>query len=179
MNYPVPNFLGGDRGSGSYRSYPLFTAKSEVKLLPTAGFVHSHAEKPFFKFFDVDGNYQSAIYIEFDIVELTPEHIDYAIENSNPMIDLESSVKNAKEIPNYWPVWEDYAIDENGYIWVKMNINLPHEREWWVFTQTGELLIQDSLEELDQIRHIGSDYLFSSYKVDGVTELRRFKYSIE
>lgn len=179
LKYPVSNPLEGDRGSGSFRTYATFTAKSETKLLPGGGFVHSHAGEPLFKFYDKDGNYQSAVYIEFEPAELTQEHIDYEIENSNPMIDMESSVKNAKDIPDYWPAWIDYLVADNGNIWVNMNTNPPHEREWWVFNQSGDLLIQDSLEELDQIRHIGSDYLFSSYSVDGVTELKRFKYFID
>lgn len=179
ITYPPGDALESRSGGVSRRTPTLFTAKSEVALLPDGGFVHSYAAEPIFHIYDEIGVIQRSISLNIEPVEITRNHLDRAIENSHSMIDLASAVRNADWIPEFWPYWNNFHVDGHGNLWIEMNINPPDDREWWVVSQDGELLAKAQFSDNGTLRHIGKDDLYRTYYEDGVHELRRYRMRLE
>lgn len=176
FRYPLADAMEGKRGSGRFRSPAKFNANSEIKVLKSGGFVHSHASKPVFNFYEPDGTLRQSIALDLKPVKLTKEHIQYEIDNSHPMIDLASSVRNAEEIPEFWPYWNDFKIDSEDNLWVEINTDPPHDREWWVITQNGEWLSKITLDHNVTLQHVGKNQIYTSRSNNGVMEVDRYRF---
>lgn len=175
-----PGALEGTRGGGRFSSGGRFTAKSELVVLPgDAGFVYSHASEPLFTFYNSAGDYQKAIYLNVDPVPLTQAHINYEIENSNPMVDLESAFQHASSIPETWPFWDNFFVSDDGNLWVSVFTEPPYGQELWVISPEGSLLARKTLENQHAIRFVDSDYLYTTNRPDGIFEIRRYQISFQ
>ena len=176
FRYRKPGALEGRRGGGRFSSGGRFTADSEIALLPDGqGFVYSHASDPLFYFYDSEGDYQKAFYLALDPIPLTREQINYEIENSNPMIDLEAAVQNAESIPSTWPFWQTFFVSDDGNLWVIIFSDPPYGRELWVISPDGDLLAQEQFDLQEGIRFVDSDYLYTTKRPDGIFEIRRYQ----
>ena len=178
FRYPLPDAMEGNRGSGRFRSPANFNANSELRVFNGGGFVHSHASRPVFHIYEPDGTLRTSLVMDLEPVQLTQEHIQYEIDNSHPMIDLASSVRNAEEIPDYWPYWGDYKIDSEDNIWVQVNTNPPLEREWRVISQAGEWLATLALEQGETLQYVGKNRIYTSRSVDGIMEVDRYRFEL-
>ncbi|REL33501.1 hypothetical protein DYD21_12085 [Rhodohalobacter sp. SW132] len=179
IRYPAGDALESSSGGVSRRSPTSFTAKSEIALLPGGGFVHSYAAEPIFYIYDMNGDLRQSIYLETEPVKLTGEHIDRLIEKSHPMIDLASAVRDADSVPDFWPFWNDFLTDDNGHLWIEININPPDEREWWVVSQDGDLLAKTQFSDKGTLWLVGKDDLYFNYYEEGIYELKRYRLRME
>jgi hypothetical protein len=180
FRFRKPGALEGTRSGGRFSAGASFTANSDIAVLPGDGsFVYSHASKPLFTFYDSAGDYQKAFYLKLDPIPLTREQINYAIENSNPMIDLGSAVQHARSIPGTWPYWQSFFVSDDGNLWVSVFSDPPYGRELWVISPDGSLLARKKFEREGGIRFVDSDYLYTTSRPDGIFEIRRYKVSFQ
>ena len=177
FSYRRSEALEGRSGNGTFRTPAAFNAKSEVNMRPGGGWIHSYAREPEFYIYDADGTLTKIIHLnDIEAVELTRDHILYEIDNSNAMIDLERSVRNANDVPDYWPLWDKFFISASGNLWLEVNTNPPYEREWWVLSQDGELLSKLLLSEDTALRYIGDNHLITSTYPDGIMYVNRYRF---
>jgi len=180
FRYRKRGALEGRRGSGRFSTSGKFTADSKIAMLPDGqGFVHSHASDPVFYFYNSEGDYQKAFYLALDPIPLTKEQINHEIENSNPMIDLGTAVQHAESIPDTWPYWQTFFVSDDGNLWVIIFSEPPYGRELWVISPDGNLLAQEQFELQDAIRFIDSDHLYTTYRPDGIFEIRRYNMAFQ
>lgn len=177
LTYPSGEALESESGGVSRRSPTTFTAKSEIFLFPGGGFIHSFAADPVFNIYDSSGDLTRSILLDFEPAKLTREHIATVIENSHPLIDLESAVRDADHIPDHWPVWNRYFVSGDGNLWVEMITNPPHETEWWIISQDGVLLAKESFEEVGYVRYATAENIYTTTFEDEIHEVHR--YSLE
>jgi hypothetical protein len=182
LDYRLLTYRSGEalesESGGVYRRTPVsFTAKSEIFLIPGGGVIHSFAAEPMFNIYDSSGDITRSISLDFNPVKLTREHIDTVIQNSHPMIDLESAVREADHIPDRWPVWSEYFISGDGNLWVKMNTNPPHETEWWIISLDGVLLAKETFGELGSVHYANAENVYFSTFVEEIHQVHR--YSLE
>jgi hypothetical protein len=178
FRFRKPGALEGTRGGGRFSSGGSFTANSDIAVLPgDGGFVYSHASEPVFYFYDFEGDYQKAFYLALDPIPLTREQIDYAIDTSNPMIDLGSAVQHARSIPDTWPYWQGFFVSDDGNLWINVFSDPPYGRELWVISPDGVLLARKKFEREGGIRFVDSDYLYTTSRPDGIFEIRRYQVS--
>jgi len=180
FRYRKPAALEGKRGSVRFSSRGKFTADSEIALLPDGqGFIYSHASDPVFYFYDSDGDYQKAFYLALNPIPLTREQINYEIEDSHPMIDLGAAVQNAESIPDTWPFWQTFFVSDDGNLWVIIFTDPPYGRELWIISPDGNLLAQEQFELQESIQFVDSDYLYTTYRPDGIYEVRRYDIAFD
>jgi hypothetical protein len=178
FRFRKPGALEGTRSGGRFSAGASFTADSDIAVLPgDGGFVYSHASEPLFTYYDSEGDYQKAFYLKLDPIPLTRDQINYAIENSNPMIDLGSAVQHARSIPDTWPYWQSFLVSDDGNLWINVFSDPPYGRELWVISPDGSLLARKKFEREGGIRFVDSDYLYTTSRPDGIFEIRRYQVS--
>ncbi|WP_176719498.1 6-bladed beta-propeller [Rhodohalobacter halophilus] len=60
--------------------------------------------------------------------------------------NAESEIR--EQLPEIWPLYETFLIDDNEYIWVAVNLEgFKNGELWWVFNNEGEGLYQAKLKE--------------------------------
>jgi hypothetical protein len=177
LEFPDHDMIVQTRADGSSRTFADFMARSEIGKLKNERFLHAHAGNGLIRFFDNQGEYKKAMYIDFTPKPLSNDDIRYVVENSNPM--LAPRVEAADELPDLWPVWHRLFSDPFDNIWVEMNINPPRERELWVISPEGHLLGKSDSRNLGWIRFIDDKYLYSTQNDGGIHTLERYRVVME
>lgn len=177
LEFPDHDMIVQTTADRSSRTFADFMAKSEIVKLKNERFLHAHAGNGLIKFFDNQGEYEKAMYINFKPRPLSNDDIRYVVENSNPM--LGPRVEVADELPDLWPAWHRLFSDSLDNIWVEMNINPPKERELWVISPDGHLLGKADSRNLGWIRFIDDQYLYSTQNDGGIHTLERYRVVME
>ncbi|MCC5912877.1 MAG: hypothetical protein JJU46_00760 [Balneolaceae bacterium] len=167
--------LRGRSGSSTFSTGAVFTPSSHVAQKPDGSFIHSYADRALFTIYDAEGEYREAIFLNLDPHPLTRDQIDQAVESSNPMIDLDRAVRNADELPDKWPVWDQFLTDDIGRVWMEVWTDPPAEKEWWILSKEEGMISRVRLEPDVGIRMVKNGFIYATTLSGDFPEIRRYR----
>lgn len=138
------------------------------------GFIYGHGSIALFKIFDRNGRYRHSFYIDQQIQPLTEADVDSVIERSNPILNLETNIQYAENMPNNWPVWDNFVVSEDRKYWIYLNIDPPLDREWLIISKQGNLIGREKFKNIGGIKTITDSHVYTSNYIDGVWQMSRY-----
>jgi len=160
-------------GSMMVMSVP-YKRSSEISVTDDL-LIHGWNEHFLFKMYDIEGEYQRAIYYPYQNMALERDEILKMYEDRDEQ--WFSMVRN-DEMPDVWPSWKTFTIDDEGRIWVERFVDDHEQTVLHLMSNTGELLGTTPWNSDKSIQDIKDGYLYSHEESDmGLREI--VKYAIE
>ncbi|MFC1529092.1 6-bladed beta-propeller [Gemmatimonadota bacterium] len=116
----------GVRGLGARMP---FASRPAVSLDPVHGILVSPANEPVLLLYDLDGTLKRRIELQLEEMPFTAtdrsvitDDWDERIRNaSGPSVEQLQSMRDGLPFPERWPYWGSVAIDDAGYLWLKVS----------------------------------------------------------
>lgn len=137
--------------------------------------IHGWSEHFLFSVYDADGGYQRSIYYPYQNMPLERAEILDMYEDRDEQ--WFSMVRN-DDMPDVWPSWKTFTMDDEGRIWVERFIDDSENTVMHVLANSGELLATVPWSTGKSIQDIKDGFLYSQEESDmGLREI--IKYAIE
>lgn len=137
--------------------------------------IHGRAEHFLFTIYDESGQYKRAVYYPFDPVRLSREQVLAEYADSPETIQ---NMVSRDTLPEHWPAFETFIVDDEGRIWVKMFTGDLQQSNYKVLDNSGELLAQFTWPRQSYIQQIQNGFLYTMEEdEDGLRHIA--KYEIE
>ncbi|MEX0773310.1 MAG: 6-bladed beta-propeller [Balneolales bacterium] len=160
----------------------LFLPKTQIEITANH-YIYSNSNDMLFKFYDKDGDYSHAFYHPYSKVALTlNDAVDYMqnlLGDHDEIIDrVTSSILNS-EIPQSWPVFNTFVVDDKNRLWIPTIIDDTEAYEWWVLDEDGELLASYTWPR-DKVVKVVNDGMLYALETDEKTGLQQVvRYDIQ
>jgi len=109
------------------------------------------------------GDLINTIRLDLNALEVTDSDIQLALDKESKMMQEEKKfIREAflKQVPEYWPYYQNYIIDEKNRLWIGLSNHLDDEkRVWHIFNFKGELLKKTKLPSNFSIFKIKDNYI--------------------
>jgi hypothetical protein len=139
--------------------------------------IHSWNEHFLFSVYDQTGEYQRSIYYPFQKMPLERGEVLDMYEDRDEQ--WFSMVRN-DDMPDLWPSWTTFTVDNEGRIWVERLVNDMDNTVLHVLSNMGELLATAPWNRNKNIQDIKNGYLYSSEENEmGLREIVKYTISLE
>lgn len=174
FSFPASETLVHFEGGG-FGTLPLPYQRKSVVRVNNGQIIYGWSEHFFFRYYDLNGNYQSALFYEYSNPRLNRREVLRMYENrSEPW----RSIIQNDEMPDTWPSWDRFLPDDENRLWVERRTDNREKTEFHVLDESGELLAVFPWESGNSIQKIQNGYLYSLERnEDDLQEL--VKYRIE
>lgn len=161
------------RGDGSMSVMSVPYKRSSVVQLSNNGIVYGWTEHFLFQFYDRDGNYRHAVYYDHKNHPLNRNEIlEMYADRGDPW---RSMVRN-DQMPESWPSWSNFHVDDEDRIWVQRITDDRDLHELNILSETGELLAVLPWESGNRIQTIKNGHLYSiEENEDGLMEVVKYR----
>jgi len=137
--------------------------------------IHGWNEHFLFSVYNQNGEHQQAIYYPYQNMPLERGEVLEMYEDRDE--EWFSMVRN-DDMPDGWPSWKTFSIDDEGRIWVERFIDDSENSVLYVLSNSGELLATAPWNTGRSIQDIKNGYVYSVEENDmGLREV--VKYAIE
>lgn len=137
--------------------------------------IYGWSEDFFLKVYDDSGQYQRAIYYPFENIPLDRNEV---LEIYSDHDEQWQDMVRGNDMPETWPVFESFTVDDDGRIWVEKLTENRDESEYVVLANSGELLATFNWPSDKEFQEIKNGYLYA-LETDEETGLREVvKYGI-
>ena len=163
------------REGGSVMVMTVDYNRSSVIDVENRQIIHGWNEDFLFKVHDQNGNYQRAIYYPYENLPLDRDEV---LEEYSKYDEQWFSMVRDDEMPDVWPSWKTFSVDDEGRIWVERYVDDHEQTVLYLLSESGELLGTASWNSDKAIQDIKDGYLYSREENDmGLLEI--VKYSVE
>ncbi len=139
--------------------------------------VHGWNENFLFSVYDMNGEYERAIYYPYQNMTLERSEVLKMYEDRDEQ--WFSMVQN-DDMPDVWPSWSGFTVDDTGRIWVERLVDDPEETVLHVLSESGELLATTPWNTGKEIQEIKDGYLYSMEESEmGLRQLVKYGISLE
>jgi len=135
---------------------------------------YGFSEDLLFKFYDLDGTYQKAIWQPNENMSLNRNEI--LQEYSDRDEPWRGMVRN-DNMPETWPAFRHLVLDDENRIWAALYSDEEEMFNWRVFSEEGEFLATFTWPESREIRVVknGSAYTRETDEETGLQEVVRYR----
>lgn len=156
-NFPASEALvHHSDGSMSVMSVPY--KRSSVVQVHDDGMIHGWNEYFLFKYYDLNGEYQRAVYYDYKNPPLNRNEI---LEDYRDRTEPWKSMVENDNMPATWPSWTTFMPDDQGRLWVQRRTADPDVTQYHVLDSNGELLTVFPWNPDNRIQQIRDGYLWS------------------
>jgi hypothetical protein len=175
-NFPASEALvHHSDGSMSVMSVPY--KRSSVVQIHGDGIIHGWNEHFLFKYYDLNGEYQRAVYYDYENPPLNRNEI---LEDYRDRTEPWKSMVENDNMPATWPSWTTFMPDDEGRLWVQRRTADTDVTQYHVLDSNGELLTVFPWNPDNRIQKIRDGYLWSlEQNEDGLREVVRYGFSLE
>jgi hypothetical protein len=164
----------GDDGSMAVMSVPY--KRSPVVRFQNGEIIHGWNDQFLFTFYDLDGEYQRAVYYPYENPPLDRNRVLSMYEDRTE--PWRGMVRNDR-MPETWPSFSTFIPDDEGRLWVLRRTEDPDEMEIHLLDTTGELLAVYPWPGSRRIHQISNGYLYSlEENEDGLSELVQYRVEL-
>lgn len=145
----------------------------------------ANTQEFFIKKYDAKGVYQSAFYYPIKGSLLNLDEFLKSGRRFGPTIPKVSEIEKVfenieEELPKTYPVVDNLIIDDENRIWVAVPIGVRSNiYEWWVLSETGELLAKLMVPREQTIYDIKGGFLYSKNTDKETGDEYVVKYRVE
>jgi hypothetical protein len=138
--------------------------------------IHGWNERFLFKYYDLDGEYQRAVYYDYENPPLNRNEI---LEDYRDRTEPWKSMVENDDMPETWPSWTTFMPDDEGRLWVQRRTDNPDATQYHVLSNTGELLAVFPWNPDHRIQEIRDGYLWSlEQNEDGLREVVKYGFDL-
>lgn len=153
---------------------PDYKRSSHILFAGTS-LVHAWSEEVLFKFYDLNSNYEKAIYLPADKIPVNKK--DYTDKYDKLGEPWRSMIRN-DDIPDFYPALKKALIDDEERIWAGLFTEEMDITEWNVISADGSLLATFEWPDNQSIMAVKNGFVYA-LETDPETELQKVvKYSI-
>ena len=164
----------GNDGSMAVMSVPY--KRTPVVHVTDGQIIHGWNEHFLFQYYDLNGNYQRAVYYD---------HVNHPLNRNEVLALYEDRTEPWKgmvqndEMPETWPSWAGFLPDDEGRLWVEKRTSDPDVTEYHILDASGELLAVFPWSSKRQVQHIQNGYLYSlEENEDGLREVLKYTFDL-
>jgi len=86
-------------------------------------------------------------------------------------------IRNANNLPSYWPVLSSMFVDDQNRLWVSTIIENNKVYEWWVLKKTGEVISKFKWPRDKPIKQVRNGYMYTleSDQKTGIQKVVKYK----
>lgn len=164
----------GNDGSMAVMSVPY--KRTPVVHVTDGQIIHGWNEHFLFRFYDLDGNYQRALYYDYANHPLNRNAVLALYEDRTE--PWKGMVRN-DEMPETWPSWVGFLPDDEGRLWVEKRTFDPDVTEYHILDASGELQAVFPWSSERQVQHIENGYLYSLEENEGgLREVVKYSFDL-
>lgn len=165
------------REGGSMMVMGVDYKRSSVLDYKNSQLIYGWNDQFLFKVYDEDGNYERAIYYPFENLPLDRDNVLAMYDDYD---EQWFSMVRDDEMPETWPSWETFTLDDEGRIWVERLVDDSENTVLHLLSNTGELLATTSWHTDRSIQSIKDGFVYSSEENDmGLQEIVKYAISLE
>lgn len=170
---PASEALVEFRGNGSMAVMSVPYKRSSAVVFTENGFVHGWSENFLFKFYDNGGTYRRSVYYDYPNPPLDRDEILEMYADRDEM--WRQMVQN-DEMPQTWPSWHSFQVDDEGRIWVERTTENSDKSEYHVLESDGTLLATFPWERGDRVVQILNGHLYALEENDvGLRQVVKYR----
>ncbi|TVR13567.1 MAG: 6-bladed beta-propeller [Balneolaceae bacterium] len=158
FSFPANEALVQFRNDGSMSVMGVPYKRSSAIHVEEDSVIHGWNEHFLINFYDLEGNHQRAIYYQYPNVPLNRNKVLEMYEDRDE--PWKSMVQN-DNMPETWPAFQTFTVDDEGRIWVKMFTDDYDTSRYVVLANSGELLAEFTWPRTHTIQQIQNGYLYS------------------
>ena len=165
------------REEGSVMVMTVDYNRSSVIDVENRQIIHGWNEDFLFKVYDQNGNYLRSIYYPYDNLPLDRDEV---LEEYTEYDEQWLSMIRDDEMPDFWPSWETFTVDDEGQLWVERIVDDTDDTVLHVLANSGELLATTPWNSNKNIQDIKDGYLYSQEENDmGLREIVKYSMALE
>lgn len=150
--------------------------RSSVVQVHDDGLIHGWNEHFLFKYYDLNGEYQRAVYYDFENPPLNRNEI---LEDYRDRTEPWKSMVENDDMPESWPSWTTFMPDDQGRLWVQRRTDDPDATQYHVLSNTGELLAVIPWNPDHRIQEIRDGTLWVlEVNEDGLREVVKYGFDL-
>ncbi|MCG2588242.1 6-bladed beta-propeller [Rhodohalobacter sulfatireducens] len=130
------------------------------------------------KVYDQNGRYQRAIYYPYENVSLDRNQV---LELYSDHEEQWQDMVRRDDMPESWPVFESFTVDDEGRIWVEKLTENRDESEFVVLENSGELLATFNWPSNKEVMEIKNGFLYTleTNEETGLREVVKYGITFE
>ena len=164
------------REGGSMMVMSVPYKRSSVLSYQNNQVIHGWNEHFLFRMYDIEGNYQRAIYYPYQNMALDRDEILNMYDDRD---EQWFSMVQSDDMPDRWPSWNTFTTDNEGRMWIERIVNDSDNTVLHVLANTGELLGTAPWQRNKNIQDIKNGYLYSSEENEmGLREIVKYAISM-
>lgn len=154
--------------------YPDYKRSSHI-LFAGSSIVHAWSEDVLFKFYDLNNNYEKAVYLPAEKIPVNKN--DYTDKYDDVGEPWRSMIRN-DNFPEFYPALKKALIDDKQRIWAGLHTEDKDRTQWNVISGDGSLLAAFEWPDNQSIMAVKNGFVYA-LETDTETELQQIvKYSI-
>lgn len=157
---------------------PRYMASLTVRFGTGGGVHYGVNNRLFFKKHGSDGRYLGSIYYNAEGEPVSSADIRESTEGLPPQF---SQLIEQADLPDKWPVWNTFHVDDHSRIWVSLRSSDPESEQvaWWILGENGQKLAEKELPSHLSIAEVRGDLLYASTLDDmGARVIKRYKFEL-
>ncbi|WP_176719404.1 6-bladed beta-propeller [Rhodohalobacter halophilus] len=175
--FPISEAIVHREGTSMSVMSPEYKRRS-ITVVNNSRLAHGWSEELLFKFYDMDGAYQRAVWQPNENISLNRNEI--LQEYSDRDEPWRGMVRN-DNMPERWPAYRHLVLDDENRIWAALYSDEEEMFNWRVFSEEGEFLAAFIWPESREIREVknGSAYTRETDEETGLVEVVRYRVDFE
>ncbi|MEX0660938.1 MAG: 6-bladed beta-propeller [Balneolaceae bacterium] len=174
----------GDWNGQRLMKYYPFYSKPLVAVTPTGRIFFADSDQFLIRELNKEGDKVGGFYYPFQRVPVDRNEVFGEIP------EMEKSIAENVELPEFWPVIQTMWSDDNGRLWISTFTENEDELEWWVVEPDGKLIGKFlfpgdrnayPLINGGTFKHIRGDYFYAREEDEktGLQTVVRYKIEME
>lgn len=155
------------------RSVP-YQRQPSIAFGPHNTIYYGHTDRALFQVFNSEGEQLRAIYYDQPNLPLNRSELLDRFRDNEPVYDE----LRKQNLPETMPVFQDFIVDDEDRLWVRIENNDLETDQWWILGAEGEKIAEFSWPADKRIRYIKDNAMYTIEENElGVRET--IKYTIE
>lgn len=157
---------------------PSYMASLTVRFGEDGGVIFGTNNRLLLNSYDPSGQHIKSIYYNLEGEPVTSGDIRESTQGLPPQF---SQLIEQADLPDRWPVWSTFHVDDRSRIWVSLNSadRESEERTWWVLDNTGQKLAEKVLPSHLSVAEVRGDLLYASTLDEmGRRVIARYKFEL-
>lgn len=157
---------------------PSYMASLTVRFGEDGGVIFGTNNRLLLNSYDPSGQHIKSIYYNLEGEPVTSGDIRESTEGLPPQF---SQLIEQADLPDRWPVWSTFHVDDRSRIWVSLNSadRESEQRTWWILDNTGQKLAEKVLPSHLSVAEVRGDLLYASTLDEmGRRVIARYKFEL-